>query len=161
MSTLRHGAMSMPDGLLVEPQRNMAKSMASSYNYNNLGWQCRQHVSDMSARQSNVGTWADTALSCRHKTDPVTAFSCCFFFKYQRQVQHMHNLPKITTHNNQHEPRRPTLHRLETSPSMGRPAAPPNHGAAASYRLARGERSQVMQSRCWFPCLGRQRKPYQ
>ena len=66
-----------------------------------------------------------------------------------------------TTTNMSHAPRRPTLHRLETSPSMGRPAAPPNHGAAASYRLAQGERSQVMQSRCWFPCLGHQRKPYQ
>jgi hypothetical protein len=28
MATLQHGAMSMPDGLLVEPRRNMAKCMA-------------------------------------------------------------------------------------------------------------------------------------
>jgi hypothetical protein len=62
-----------------------------------------------------------------------------------------------TTHNNQHESRHPTLHRLQLSPSMVRPAAPPTHGAAASYRLAQGARHRVRQRCCWFPRLGRQR----
>jgi hypothetical protein len=124
---------------------------------------------------------ADMALLCQHKIDPDTTFSCWgwptftpFIFLYQstytKPAKNLYirslvynTIEKLTTttHNNQHEPRRPTLHRLELSPSMVRPATPPIHGAAASYRLAQGTRRQVRQRRCWFPCLGRQREPYQ
>jgi len=34
---------------------------------------------------------------------------------------------------------------------MVRPATPPTHGAATSYRLAQGVRHRVRQCRCWFP----------
>jgi hypothetical protein len=75
---------------------------------------------------------ADMALPCRHKIDPDTTFSCRgwptftpFFFLYQSTCTqpaknlYIRNLvyntiEQLTTtaHNNQHEPRRPTLHRL-------------------------------------------------
>ena len=58
-----------------------------------------------------------------------------------------------TTHNNQHEPLR-TLQRLRPSPSMGRPVAPPNHGAAAPYGPMHGARHRVCSRRPSIPCFG-------
>jgi len=50
---------------------------------------------------------------------------------------------------------RPSLQRLWPSPSMGGPAAPPTHGAAAPYGPMQGTRHRIRRRRCWFPCLGR------
>jgi uncharacterized integral membrane protein len=56
---------------------------------------------------------------------------------------------------------RPTLQRLWPSPSMGRSAAPPTHGAAAPYGPMKGARHRVRRRRCWFPCLGRRNATHQ
>ena len=50
---------------------------------------------------------------------------------------------------------RPTLQQLCSSPSMGSPAAPPNHGAAAPQHHAQAASHRACVRCHWFPCLGR------
>ena len=57
--------------------------------------------------------------------------------------------------------RRPTLQRLQPSPSMSRPAAPPNHGAATPYGPMQGACHRVRRRRCWFPCFGHHNATHQ
>ena len=76
----------------------------------------------------------------------------------KRPLAPQHKNTQHTTHNNQHEP--PPLPVASAYTSMGRSAVPPNHGAAASYRLAQGARCRVRRRCCWFPCFGRQREPH-
>ena len=65
------------------------------------------------------------------------------------------------THNNKNEPPLPYPPVALPSLSMGRLAAPPNHGAAASYRLMQGARHRVWRRHGWFACLGRQKETHQ
>ena len=50
---------------------------------------------------------------------------------------------------------RPTLQRLWPSPSMGRAAAPLNHGAAAPQHHAQAASRRACVRCCWFARLGR------
>ena len=125
--------------------------------------------------------FGDTALSCRNKIDPDrhNGWHLPFFFLYQSMyAQPAKNLSirslvyntigalsKIfllttTTHNNQQS--HAALSSTGFSPLppwLGRRhhqlMVPPLHW------LAQGARRRVRQRRCWFPCLGSQREPYQ
>ena len=66
-----------------------------------------------------------------------------------------------TTHNNQHERRRPTHQRLWPSPSMGRPAAPPTDGASAPQHHTQAASRRACASCCWFACLGGRNERHQ
>ncbi len=54
---------------------------------------------------------------------------------------------------------RPTLQRLWSSPSMGRPAAPLTHVAADPYGPMQGACHRVRRRCCWFACFGHQTQP--
>ncbi len=58
------------------------------------------------------------------------------------------------THNNQHEMLRPYPPVALPSPSMGRPVAPPTHGAEATKVPKQGVRRRVCAKCGWFPCSG-------
>jgi hypothetical protein len=97
-----------------------------------MGWQCHQHVGDMSARQSNVGTFGQHGPVGRANTKLIATqhfrvrdgrhLPLSSFCTRVRDAQPAKNLYirslvfntmeqlTTTTHNNQHEPRRPTLH---------------------------------------------------
>jgi hypothetical protein len=67
-------------------------------------------------------------------------------------AQHKTQLHK--THNNQHEMPQPYPPADLPSPTMGRPAAPPTHGAAATKVPMQGVRRWIGTRGSWFPCLG-------
>ena len=74
--------------------------------------------------------------------------------KYCTSTTQPHN-HTTTTHTTINISRcRPTLQRLRPSPSMGRPAAPPNHGAAAPYGPMHGSRHRLCSRRPSIPCFG-------
>jgi hypothetical protein len=59
------------------------------------------------------------------------------------------------THNNQHEMLPPYPPAALPSPSMGKPVAPPTHGAEATKVPTQGVRCRVCAQRGWFPCSWR------
>ncbi len=59
-----------------------------------------------------------------------------------------------TQQNNQHEIPLPYPPVALLSPSMGRPVAPPTHGAEATKVPKQGIRCRVCAWRGWFPCFG-------
>jgi hypothetical protein len=66
-----------------------------------------------------------------------------------------HETQQHKTHNNQHEMLLPYPPAALPSPSMGRPVAPPTHGAEATKVPKQGVRRRICARRGWFPCSGR------
>jgi hypothetical protein len=71
-----------------------------------------------------------------------------------------HN-PQHTTQNNQNGPLPPYPPTALPSVSVSRAAAPTTYGASAPHGPMQDARHRFRPRRCWFPCLGRQRKPHQ
>ncbi len=76
--------------------------------------------------------------------------STCWLAKSAAQHKTQHH----KTHNNQHEMRLPYPPTALPSPSMGRPVAPPTHGAEATKVSKQGIRRRVCARCSWFPCSG-------
>ncbi len=65
-----------------------------------------------------------------------------------------HETQQHKTHNNQDEMPPPYSPVALPSPSMGRPVAPPKHGAEATKVPKQGVRHQVCAQCSWLPCSG-------
>ena len=87
------------------------------------------------------------------------AISLKYYLHYNIPLMNpQHN---TTTHNNKKGTLTLPSRALPSAFSMRMAAAPATHGAAAPYGPIQGAHHQVTRWRlCWFPCLGRQRKPH-
>ena len=77
------------------------------------------------------------------------------------KVRHNTTHKNTTNTQQQNEPPSPYPPTALPSLSMGRSAAPPNHGAAVSYRLTQGAHGRVWQHHGCFACLGHQKETHQ
>ena len=140
---------------------------------------CRQHVLTCRHDMTVLLKFGQMGPCCRHRIEDVAAvcvglsqhlpdFPKCvcrnilWYGSTYAQIQphnHTTTLPQHTTTKMSHCC--PTLQRLWPSPSMGRPAAPLTHGAAAPYGPIQGARHRVRRHHCWFPCLGHRNATHQ
>ncbi len=128
---------------MMPPQRACRRSKTKE-----LGWECRRHVGSMSSTRVRMHNMPKTSKYIRSLVyNKIRALSEIF-------------LLTTTTHNNQQSHTAlPSTSFSPLSPWLGQwhhqLMVPPLH------RLAQGAHRQVRQRRCWFPCLGCQREPYQ
>ncbi len=89
-----------------------------------------------------------------HKSQPFwlvsDQVSTCWLAKSTVQ----HKTQQHKTHNNQHKMPLPYPPSVLPSPSMGRPVAPPTHGAEATRIPKQCVRHQVSALCSWLPCSG-------
>jgi len=110
------------------------------------------HPLCMAICQSGLGEAVTHALVIALKWGEISPLVGCTTYKMGKIRHNTTTQPQHTTINMSRC--RPSLQRLWPSPSMGRPAAPPTHGAAAPYGPMQGARHRVMRRRSWFPCFG-------
>ncbi len=92
--------------------------------------------------------WMRKSRPFRLVSDQV---STCWLAKSMVQ----HKTQQHKTHNNQHEMPPPYPPTALPSPSMGRPVAPPTHGAETTKVPKEGVRRRVCAQCGWFSCSGR------
>jgi hypothetical protein len=89
-----------------------------------------------------------------HKSQPFWLVSDPASTSWLAKSMVYHKTQQHKTHNNQHEMLPPYSPAALPSPSMGRPAAPPSHGAAATKVPTKGVQHRICAWHGWLPCLG-------